>query len=181
MTYTLWRAATLLGEGELDPAPGPGGGLAGPFRPTAAFADVWPVFGAFQVASARTVLTFGALPRGADADAIRAHLRARDPDNTSGAAFNAIEALGLEVRDNAGRAVPDVRALVASWMIPIPDDLTAEQRLAAERDIAAIGVVVGGPNYLLTLIPRRPGTPGPPGSAPSTGTAADGSADEQPG
>lgn len=157
MTYTLWRATDLLGEADLGPlAAGAPDSLTGPFRPTPAFAAAWPAFAALAAAQGPLLGALGALPRDAGPDAIRARLVQADPADALGAALAVVDALGLEVRDAAGRALAGVRAVVSSWALPGVGELTPEERATAEREAAAAGVVLplGGPHYILVVMPR---------------------------
>jgi hypothetical protein len=160
MTHTLWRGAELLGEADLAPLPGGvPGSLHGPFRPAPAFASAWPAFAALSAAGGRVGAALAGLPRDADPHAVQAAIAGADPDDALGAAAAAVDALRLEVRDAAGRALAGLRADVALRSLSMLDDMlgdfTPEQRAEVERDAAAAGVVLGGPNYLLVVTPRR--------------------------
>jgi hypothetical protein len=161
ITYTLCQGATLLGEGDLAPTRAGDDALGGPFRPTEAFAAVRPAFDALVAARGAMAAALGGLPDGAGADEIREQLRAPGAGAAVGTALAAVEALGLEVRDPAGRALAGVQAVVAASALRLPGGLTPEQHAAAERDAAAAGFTLGGPHYLLIVTPRpaRGGAP----------------------
>lgn len=159
MTFSLWSSGELLGHAQLSeetskPVRAPV--LSGRFVPTAGFADVWPAFQAWNRcgselnARAHTFVTPGVAP-----EVFREQLLANVPDAVFRAlaeAEQAVCALGLELRDEAGQAVPGVSVQVKEWNLfsSIIDD---RQALAeAEAEAARQGISLCG--YLMVASPR---------------------------
>ena len=160
MTHTLWAGGQLLGHVELGP-PEPAGARSGPLRPAPAFAAVWPAFAAVRAAQAGVSRALAATPAGAGPDAIRAAILAAPEEPVFRAAYEAAQALGLELRNAGGALVPGVEVTVGSWAVPVPDDLTPAERAQLAADLREAGVDLV--NYVVVAVPRRAPPAGGPG------------------
>jgi hypothetical protein len=155
--HTLWSADTLLGEAELAPVADAPDVLSGPFRPAPAFAAVWPTLSAAQARAAPLLepggflarlaaLAPGTIPTPSDAAALAGAPGVAELV----AAGRAVEALGLELRDAAGRPVGGVAVQVAHAAAPPPiPGMTPEERAGLAADPALAD------RYTLVAIPRR--------------------------
>jgi hypothetical protein len=157
MRYTLSNGDELLGHAELEPMAGPlPGSLSGAFQPERAFETVWPAFRAVQEMTS-VVMEIGLrMPPDLSALEIHEYLRAQPEMTVVVAAQEAVRALGLTVRDAAGNDVPNVDSHVSEWRIPLPPDATVDQRATMARHAMMAGMVLDGPQYHLTVIPRTP-------------------------
>jgi hypothetical protein len=164
VAFTLWARGELIGRTEREFPATPAGARGGVLHPAPAFADVRPIFAAHHEVARRAQAALLALPRPATAEAIRARLAAPDLDPAIDRAARAVAALALEVRDADGgvvAAAADFLIAVAPMAVPAPPggwaELPAAVRAAAAADLAATGLSLDGPNYLVTVAPRPPG------------------------
>ncbi len=165
MAYTLWRGEELLGESELEIPTGDA--RVGVFHPTSAFGAVWPVFARRQALMTRSAEVLAA--RRTDLPPAEAMRRALQETGVGPALVESdteLRALALVLRDPGGAPLPGP-VMVSEMRIPVPAGLTAEQRTAAEVEIAEAGMALDGPNYLLVLLPERYGRPLPEPDAPA--------------
>jgi hypothetical protein len=130
----------------------------GPFRPTAAFASVRSLFAEQQELLAGFQQLMSDLAASASSEAIRATLRA---DTTVRPALDAvqqrIEALHLEVRDEAGAVMADVTAVI-TYVDLLRDHVpSANVREQLREEGARQRIPMSG--YALTLTPRRGARP----------------------
>ncbi len=165
MPHTLWRGDELLGQTELEGRPE--GGRAGLFRATPAFGAVRPVFERRQALMRRSAEVLAARrPELPPAEAMRQALRETGFGPELVANEAELQALRLVLRDAAGAEVTG-NVTVSELEIPSFPDLTAEQRAAVAADFAAAGLTLEGPNWLLVLLPERPGRALPDDAAPA--------------
>ena len=111
----LYRANELLGEGEVVEMPDikstGRSAFVGPFKPTAAFAPIWPMFAEKQQLAVPIVQTLRDLPTNASPESIRDALSAPTTVMPALAAVKQrIAALDLAIRDEAGNVRPELEA-----------------------------------------------------------------------
>ncbi len=166
MSYTLWRGEELLGESELETPTGDG--RAGVFRPTPAFAAVWPTFRRRQELTRQSLGVIEG--RRQDLPPAEAARRALAESGLGAAMVESrdeLRALGLMVRDPQGAPVAAGEVVVSELEIPTWPDLPEELRAEVEADFEAAGLKYGGPNYLLVLLGTRSGDAVPTAAAPA--------------
>jgi hypothetical protein len=153
MTVTLWSSARLLGHAQLSEVTGlptrtPV--MNGPFVPSAGFADVWPVLEAWHRCGAEFLAGAQRVAPGVAPEVFREQMLANVSSNALPAwqeAERAVLALGLELRDEAGRAVPDVSVQVNRWnLLSSVDD---SQKALIEAEAARQGISMSG--YLMIV------------------------------
>ena len=160
MNYTLWRRGVLLGRTDFAMAsPGPRF-RAGHLEPTVEFERTWPelgpVLGEFFAAGAAVGSTVAELPPAApDADPtdrgrqVYERLSAHPAAARLRAAGEALNSLGLELRDAAGRPVATQSVMVQEVLPPawIPASAIAREVEEARRE----GLEIRVPSYVVIV------------------------------
>ena len=109
MTFSLWTAAGLLGHAQLSEVTGiptRAPVMNGPFLPSAAFADVWPVMEAWHRCGAALFASVPPVQPGVPPEDYREQLAHVSPAGVRAYqdAESAVLALGLELHNEAGQA-----------------------------------------------------------------------------
>jgi hypothetical protein len=163
MTFSLWSSAGLLGHAQLSEVTGLPTRMPvmnGPFVPSPGFADVWPVLDAWHRCDAEFVAGAQRIAPGMAPEAIREQLLANVSSGALPAwqeAERAVLALELELRDEAGRAVPDVSVQVNRWnLLSSVDD---SQKALIEAEAARQGNSMSG--YVMIVTRARPANSSP--------------------
>lgn len=168
MKVSLWRAEEHLGEADLSDVPGVSvrrAALRGPFKPAAGFAAVWPLFAEYQRCGVQFVTAFQSLPPDTTPDAMPAALSAVLPEaalSILSRAQGAIAALGLELRDERGRALSGADVQLSSWQLFDAAALGDMARSAVEAEAERQGIPTAGYIMIVTgVVGDADGTHGP--------------------
>ncbi len=156
MPYTLWRGEELLGQSELELTTPTG--RSGLFRATPAFEAVRPAFERRQALMKQSqAIVEGRRADLPPAEATRRALTESGLGPALVASRDELRGLGLVVRDRDGAPVPAGEIVVTELELPRWPDLSEEARRALAADFEAAGMTLDGPNWLLVLLPERPG------------------------